>query len=79
MYAGRQWRWSAKEKYQVRILYALIQLFKMEKKDLFKKQKLTETFILRNEEGSSPGRREIYQMDNGIYTKEQNMLQMENT
>lgn len=79
MYAGRQWRSSAKEKYQVRILYALIQLFKMEKKDLFKKQKLTETFILRNEEGSSPGRREIYQMDNGIYTKEQNMLRMENT
>lgn len=79
MYAGRQWRSSAKEKYQVRILYALIQLFKMEKKDLLKKQKLTETFILRNEEGSSPGRREIYQMDNGIYTKEQNMLRMENT
>jgi hypothetical protein len=42
-------------------------------------KKLTETFILRNEEGSSSERRKIYQMDTGVSTKEWNMLPMENT
>lgn len=51
----------------------------LKKRGFVRIKKLTETFILRNEEGSSSERRKIYQMDTGVSTKEWNMLPMENT